>query len=209
MGALSGAPISSSVSGVVSPAERWPAISPIEEEGPRTGPCPGLAQRAAQRPQALDAARPAGHGGALCAPLPAPVVLAHVRGAGRAREARGHRPVPRLHCPRLRRAQCRLARRPPSCSRPAWPGRGRREGPFPCAGLRRLTTPSGPPQLVRRPGRLRPRRAEWAPPRRCAARDTADTRQAKRAWLASDRGAAWPEGRPRPQGRDAPGLHGA
>ena len=29
------------------------------------------------------------------------------------------------------------------------------------------------------------------------------------AWLASDRGAAWPEGRPRPQGRDVPGIHGA
>lgn len=71
--------------------------------------------------------------------------------------------MPRLHCPRLRRAQCRLARRPPSCSRPAWPGLGRREGPFPCTGLRRLTTPSGPPELVRRPCRLRPRRAEGRP----------------------------------------------
>ena len=48
-----------------------------------------------------------------------------------------------------------------------------------------------------------------APPRGGAARHTAGPRQAKRAWLASDRGAAWPEGRPRPQGRDAPGLHGA
>ncbi len=48
-----------------------------------------------------------------------------------------------------------------------------------------------------------------APPRGSAARDTVGPRQAKRAWLASDRGAAWPEGRPRPQGRDAPGLHGA
>ena len=41
------------------------------------------------------------------------------------------------------------------------------------------------------------------------ARDTAEPRQAKpRAWPASGRGAARPGGRPRPQGRDAPGLHG-
>jgi hypothetical protein len=76
------------------------------------------------------------------------------------------------------------------------------------ASLRRLR---GRTSSVVRPGRpCRPRRAEWAPPRRCAARDIAEPRQAKpRAWPASGRGAARPGGRPRPQGRDAPGIHGA
>ena len=210
-GLLPGVPRRLPTRGDGSPSPRWPGF------GPRTGPCPGLAKRAAQRPTGPGrgpARRPRRRAlrAALRPFVPVIlVVLVPMRGAGRAREGRGHRPVTRLHCPRRRRAQCRLARRPLHRSRPAWPGRGRRERPAPVRGpsppydafgAAPTRCAAGP---LRGPGGRSGRSLAAAP----RGTQLIRVRPSRAAWPASGRGAAWPEGRPRPQGRDAPGIHGA